>query len=100
MLGAGGLVRAYTNSVTQALSEITYTDIVLGKEIKLEFTYDNKQMIDSILKNTNLLQTDYQEKIEYCIAITNTEWEHIKEQILPYLRNYEIMKENCYLQTM
>ena len=100
LLGAGGLVRAYTNSVTQALSEITYTDIVLGKEIKLEFTYDNKQMIDSILKNSNLIQAEYQEKIEYCISINNTEWEHIKEQLLPYLLTFEIVKEDCYLKTM
>lgn len=98
LLGAGGLVRAYTNSVTQALQETTYVDIVPGKEICLYFHYSQKPKIDVWMKDVNLLDAEYQDVIRYHIQIADTKWEKKRVQILPYLTSYTIIKEHCYVK--
>lgn len=98
LLGTGGLVRAYTNSVTQALEQTNYIDVALGKEITLLFSYEHKQKIDSILQDIALLKADYQDKIEYHIQVENIKWEKIKNQINVYLISYQITNDHCYVK--
>lgn len=95
LLGAGGLVRAYTSAVTSCLNHATYVDVVEGKEILLTFSYEHKKIIDIILKGTKLVNVTYQEYVTYHIEIANTDWETILKQLLPYLQNYQLLKD-CY----
>ena len=53
-LGAGGLVRAYSNSVTKALENIEIKELKEAYEISINFKYDNVKNIDYILKNYNI----------------------------------------------
>lgn len=95
LLGAGGLVRAYTTTVTSCLNQVTYVDVVKGKEIILTFAYEHKKTIDMILKDATLIDATYQEWITYHIEIANTDWENISNQLLPYLKKYQVTKD-CY----
>lgn len=95
LLGAGGLVRAYTTSVTTALKDASLVDMVLGKEINMIFSYEHKKIVDLLLKDTTILSSDYQESIAYQVVVADIIWDKIKEQLLPYLLDYQV-KKTCY----
>ncbi len=95
LLGAGGLVRAYTTSATKTLSSCSYVDMVEGKEIQITFSYENQKYIDPLLKNVTIHSKQYQEQIKYNISISTDIWNSILNQILPYLIDYQIIKD-CY----
>lgn len=97
LLGAGGLVRAYTTSVTSCLNQVTYVDVIEGKEIILTFPYEYKKTVDIILKNAKLIDATYQEWITYHIEIANIEWESTLKQLLSYLKEYQVVKDDCYI---
>ena len=70
-LGAGGLLRAYSKSVIEA---IVTSDIVEMGEYKIyniSFEYSDIKTIENELRNYNItiLNKDFKEKIEYKIAI-------------------------------
>lgn len=91
-LGAGGLVRAYSNSVSKALENEQLYSLVQGKIIKVSFKYDNIKQIDYILKNTNIINKDYSEDITYTTEITNEEYNQIYDT-LNNISNIEIIEE-------
>lgn len=64
-LGAGGLVRAYTNSVTKALKEENI--IPLKKIIKkrIVFDYSNINNINYILKDYNITYKEFDKSVIY-----------------------------------
>ncbi len=93
LLGAGGLVRAYTTSATKALKAASFVEMVSGKELELVFSYEFKQLVDRLLQNHKIIEMQYQDVITYRVFIPNLEWENLKEQ--PYWREYRILR-NCY----
>ena len=52
-LGASGLIRAYTKSLTLALKEDNIANIVKGTKMTITFPYNISKEIDYILKNEN-----------------------------------------------
>lgn len=95
LLGAGGLVRAYTTSVTNALKDVAYVDMVLGQEMDIVFSYEHKKYVDLLLKEVTICSIDYQETITYQIVVPNNIWDNIKEQLFPHLLNFKV-KKTCY----
>ena len=67
-LGAGGLVRAYTKSVTEALKDNIIT-LVKGIKVRLIFNYDNLKNIDYLLKDIDIINKEFDNKITYIINI-------------------------------
>lgn len=72
-LGAGGLVRAYSHSVLEA---INIAEIVEMKEFEIyEFIFDYKYIknIDGIIRKSNLktIKKEYDSKVKYYIASNN-----------------------------
>ena len=61
-LGAGGLIRAYSTSVSKALNKKAIVNLVKGYKITIEFPYKNIKQIDYLLKNINI-QKNYQANI-------------------------------------
>lgn len=92
-LGAGGLVRAYTNSCTLCLNEASIVNFVKGKIYSITFSYDNTKIIDSIVKD--VLDKSYSEQITYKIKMSNDESDKINE-----LSKYCIIDEisDCYIE--
>lgn len=70
-LGAGGLVRAYTQSVSQALQHTQIVSYVLKPKYKITFDYSFNRQIDYLIKtlNINILNKEYDEKITYTCFI-------------------------------
>lgn len=86
-LGAGGLVRAYTKSVTEALINTEIIEIKKGFKITIEFNYEQVKYIDNLLKNNTILNKEFNDKIFYTFLI--------KENDIDKLNNLEIInKEN------
>lgn len=95
-LGTGGLVRAYTNSVTNALEKAKIDNLVNGLELTLTFNYDNTKTIDYILKNAFIKEKEYNEEVTYKVDITFEEYDLIKEQ-LEMFANTIYKKENVFI---
>ena len=68
-LGAPGLVRAYTNSVTNALDNTEIIELNKGKNIDIIFNYDNIKKIDYILKEKSILSKEFNDNIKYNLNI-------------------------------
>ena len=83
-LGAGGLVRAYSNSVSETIKN-NITNYDLGKQIKITFDYNNVKEIDNLLKNEEIINKEFNEQITYII---NT-----KKINLPNYVKIEIIKD-------
>ncbi len=64
-LGAGGLVRAYRKSVTEALSKVELNELINGYEVILETTYDKQKELDYMLKEN--YTKEFNENIIYKI---------------------------------
>lgn len=92
-LGAGGLVRAYTKSVTEALNIANIVNLEKGVSLKIEFTYDKVKIIDNILKNTNISYKEYDNNIIYELSITNKKFEEIKKELETNSLKLDIKKE-------
>lgn len=77
-LGAGGLIRAYSTSASEALNKTNIVNLIKGYKIVIEFNYDNIKQINYLLK-------DIQIKKEYGNTITYTFY--IKENSLNKIEN-------------
>ena len=64
-LGAGGLVRAYSNSITETLKLIDIIELQEGYLIELEFNYDQVKLVDYILNDIKIISKDYNNNIIY-----------------------------------
>ena len=90
-LGAGGLVRAYTKSVTEALKNINQVELIKGKKVELEFNYNDEKQINYILNNSKIIDKTYNETIKYIVLIENS--------ILDKLSNYKLnILEDIYIE--
>ena len=91
-LGAGGLVRAYTKSVTSCLENVNIINLVEGKEITITFKYDNLKQIDNILKDINITNKDFSENITYTFLISNNLYNEINKLLNNYVDKLNIEK--------
>lgn len=88
-LGAPGLVRAYTNSVTNALDNNELTELQKGKNIDIIFSYDNVKQVDYILKDKFILNKEFKDIIKYNLNVDNYTLE-----ILSGINNIQIKINN------
>ena len=80
-LGAGGLIRAYSTSVSKALNKKAIVNLVKGYKITIEFPYKNIKQIDYLLKNINI-QKNYQANIIYTFEITQNKLKQIENELI------------------
>ena len=66
-LGAGGLVRAYSKSVLEAINEAEILEVELYDVYKLIFEYSDIKLADGEVRNNNLevIAKDYSDKVIY-----------------------------------
>ena len=69
-LGAGGLVRAYSKSIMEAVGEAEILEIEEYDVYKLIFEYSNIRIVDSEVRNNNLevINKEYSDKVSYDIV--------------------------------
>lgn len=68
-LGAGGLVRAYSSSVSKALELCEILDLIDGYKVLLKINYDKVKTIDNLLKEVSITYKEFDEIITYEIII-------------------------------
>ena len=92
-LGAGGLVRAYTKSVTNTISNDNIVNLIKGYNIEIEFNYNQVKEIDYLLKDININNKIFDTNIKYNIDIPNNFLEIIKSNNIKYTIIKEIYLE-------
>ena len=80
-LGAGGLVRAYSNSVQEALKIAEIGLITKGFKITIELEYNNIKNIDYLLKNYDIKKS-FENKITYTFDIEEEKYKNIKDKLI------------------
>ena len=89
-LGAGGLVRAYSKSIADALANAEFCDLINGYKLVLETTYDKQKDLDYYLKNH--YKKEYKENVIYTIEC-NSETKEYLENNYNILNTEEIIIE-------
>lgn len=95
-LGAGGLVRAYSKSVKEALNIATTINLELGYRVQITASYSKQKELEYLLRNALIIRKEYQENIEYEVLISkdsiqvlnNFDCQILKEEFIPKINNY------------
>ena len=93
-LGAGGLVRAYTNSVTNCLEE-NIKEATSGIRLKIMFNYEKVKIIDSLIDN--IIDKSFDEIICYEILISKDNYEEIKDKLDSLCFKIDVIDNNVVL---
>lgn len=102
-LGAGGLIRAYSKSVSTALQEATLCKKVAMQKYHLSFSYDYIGKLDYYFQQNDImiLTKDYNELVEYtylCLAPLDKEIAEITSgKHLPQFIHEEVIEEEVHL---
>jgi len=83
-LGAGGLVRAYSKSVKEALNHNQIISLEKGINVDIYFNYDKIKELDYLLKNEVINTKSFDQVIKYNINISKDGLESIKDIISDY----------------
>ena len=69
-LGAGGLVRAYSKSVMEAIGDAEILEIEEYEVYTITFEYSDIKLADSEVRNNNLevIEKEYSDKVSYDIV--------------------------------
>ena len=76
-LGAGGLVRAYTNSVVETLKLVNVKELIEAYLIEIEFSYDQVKLVDYILTNKKIINKEFNNNIIYKFYLEKKELDFI-----------------------
>ena len=86
-LGAGGLVRSYSNSVIESLKLTEIVNLIPGYRIKIETEYNNTKKLDYILKDELIINKEFNDKVKFEIEIEKNKINNLSEF------DYKIEKE-------
>lgn len=92
-LGAGGLVRAYTQSVTNTLELTELSEIKKGKKVEIIFPYNQDKKINYLLSNFTILEKHFDENIKYIFNIFNDDLNILTDNNI----DYNILEDNIYI---
>lgn len=92
-LGAGGLVRAYTQSVTNTLEICELIEIKKGKKVEIIFPYNQDKRINYLLSNFTILEKYFEENIRYIFNICNDDLSILTDNNI----SYNILEDNIYI---
>jgi uncharacterized YigZ family protein len=92
-LGAGGLVRAYTKSISDAVEMAEITEETTVITFRLSFDYKHTSFIDRKLRNIIQIEKTYDESINYIITMKTDDYTKFIESLSPLGMNYRISDE-------
>ena len=98
LLGTGGLIRAYTGAVQEALNNINMIDKDLGLVVKLDVLYQDFEKAKYYLKQkeVKIINSEYSENVSVFIEITKEKLKSLEEDknnLNFNIINQEIIKE-------
>ena len=80
-LGAGGLIRAYSNSVRKTIDKVDIISYKKYIEVSIEVNYDNKKLLESIVKDYEVINKDYKDTIVYKIRLEESQKDELLNKI-------------------
>ena len=84
-LGAGGLVRAYTNSVTNCLKDNNICEYIKGIETIIAFDISKIKIIDNVFKDIEIQDKTYGSNVKYIVRIPEEQFKLL----------YKKLENNC-----
>ncbi len=93
-LGAGGLVRAYSKSVLEAIENSEIIEIEIYDVYTIQFKYTDIKLIENGLRTNNvtIINKNYLEKIEY--DVVSSENRNIKEIFIKFKDKVKVIYKN------
>lgn len=81
-LGAGGLVRAYSNVVIETIKKSNLITLIPGKEVIYTFPYSHEKQIIYLLQNAMIKHKTYREVITYQVYLSDTLYEQLQDSLI------------------
>lgn len=83
LLGTGGLVRAYSQCVKEAIEQASLGVLIQGEKLLIEIDYNGVGKILYLLGKYGLepLQSEYGEQVSITVQVPNTEAEKLKKEV-------------------
>ena len=78
-LGAGGLVRAYTKSVTSTLDIASIIKIDFGYSFKISCNFDKKTLVENLISNLKIENIFFDNKVNYTLNCNKEQFEIVKD---------------------
>lgn len=79
-LGVGGLSRAYSKSVIEAIKKTSLLKLEKAKYIKIEIDYNMQQRLDYLLESSKIVKKEFNDKVIY--------YAYVKEKDIQKLDKY------------
>lgn len=100
LLGAGGLVRAYTEAAVKAIEKAEIVEQENGFELEIWISYQDMEKLKYYCdkNNINIIKWEYEENIGCTLEVTNAEKEIILtdykyNERIPNIVKYEVLRE-------
>ncbi|MGI6787546.1 MAG: YigZ family protein [Acholeplasmataceae bacterium] len=91
-LGAGGLIRAYSNSTGEALKLGKYYQKITVQKYIIHFNYDQINDVEFLLKDYVILERTYQTNVAFTIAVkAENDFDSIKHHFFKIKKLEEIL---------
>lgn len=87
-LGAGGLIRAYSKSVKEALNKVEKIELIKGVKCKITFPYTKEKEILQQIPSENIIAKTYLEEITYTALLPKNSSILSQENIIILEENY------------
>ena len=83
-LGAGGLVRAYSNAVQAVMEELPLAEVVAIKEALLQFPYAQESNMRRLLESLSIdiVETDYQESVLMHLKVPENQADELEQKAI------------------
>jgi len=97
-LGAGGLIRAYSNATSTTIDSLGIVKLVSKQELNLLIDYNQFDRLKYFLENAAIPveETNYTDKIELVIAVSDSEFNPLITQITNLLSDQFTYKKGQY----
>ena len=91
-LGAGGLTRAYSNSALEVIND-NITKLIKGYNVSIELDYNTIKYVEYILKDTNIINKDYKDRINITFETAVDNINVIKKKLNNHIKSFSIINE-------
>ena len=93
LLGTGGLVRAYTGAVQEALANVEEVTKDLGLEVKIQVSYPDLEKLKYYLKQNEIEITgsEYNVNVDVFVDITVEKYERLLKAVENYDLNFNVI---------
>jgi len=93
-LGAGGLVRAYSNAVQAVMEELPLEEVVAVKDALLQFPYAHESTMRRLLENhgISIVDTDYQDNVIMHIKVPENQADELEQKAINQTHGEAILR--------